>query len=39
MERTNLLWDFGMACIVLILYIVGKVWIYYKIDKDNTKQK
>jgi len=31
--------EYGMACIVLILYIVGKVWMYYQGDKNHTKQK
>jgi hypothetical protein len=28
-------WELGMSCIVLIGYIVGKVWIHYKVE-DNT---
>jgi hypothetical protein len=38
-------WELGMSCIVLIGYIVGKLWIYYKPDgndiynKKNTKKK
>ena len=33
--------EFTMSCIVLIGYIVGKVWIHYKVDthnKENTKK-
>ena len=33
--------DLGMACIVCIGYIVGKVWIHYKVEtpnKENTKK-
>ena len=34
--------ELGLSCIVLIGYIVGKVWMYYKIegtnDKENNKQ-
>ena len=34
--------ELGMSCIVLILYIVGKVWIHYKVEdthnKENTKK-
>jgi hypothetical protein len=34
--------ELGMACIVLIGYIVGKVWMYYRIEdtpnKRNTKK-
>ncbi len=39
MEYTNTgYWELGMACIVLIGYIVGKLWIYYKVeDTPNTK--
>ena len=32
--------ELGLSCIVLIGYIVGKLWIYYKIDindKENNK--
>jgi hypothetical protein len=33
-------WDIGMACIVFTLYIVGKVWMYYRIeDTTNTKKQ
>ena len=39
MEYTNIgYWELGMSCIVLIGYIVGKVWIYYKVE-DNTNTK
>ena len=31
-------WELGMSCIVLIGYIVGKVWIHYKVE-DNTNTK
>jgi hypothetical protein len=31
-------WELGMSCIVLIGYIVGKLWIYYKVE-DNTNTK
>ena len=39
MEYTNTIyWELGMSCIVLIGYIVGKVWIHYKVeDNPNTK--
>ena len=42
MEYTNTIGplEFTMSCIVLIGYIVGKVWMYYKIDtndKENNK--
>jgi len=31
-------WELGMSCIVLIGYIVGKLWIHYKVgDNTNTK--
>ena len=31
-------WELGMSCIVLIGYIVGKLWIHYKVE-DNTNTK
>ena len=40
MEYTNIdPFEFTMSCIVCIGYIVGKVWMYYKIDlnENNTK--
>jgi hypothetical protein len=38
MEYTNTIyWELGMSCIVLIGYIVGKLWIHYKPDTHNTK--
>ena len=41
MEYTNNinLWEFIMACIVCILYIVGKVWIHYKVDTNDIQTK
>lgn len=30
--------EFTMACIVCIGYIVGKVWMYYRIDSKDTKE-
>jgi hypothetical protein len=40
MEYTNINpLEFTMSCIVLIGYIWGKVWMYYRIeDKDTKKQ-
>ena len=32
-------WELGMSCIVLIGYIVGKLWIYYKVDTNDTQTK
>jgi hypothetical protein len=32
-------WELGMACIVLIGYISGKLWMYYSIDKEPNKSK
>ena len=29
--------DLGIACIVFTLYIVGKVWMYYRIDSKESK--
>ena len=40
MEYTNIdPIELGLACIVCIGYIVGKVWMYYKVDlnENNTK--
>jgi hypothetical protein len=41
MEYTNniTLWELGMSCIVLIGYIVGKVWIHYKVGDINETKK
>jgi len=30
--------ELGMACIVFTLYIVGKVWMYYRIEDTPTKK-
>jgi hypothetical protein len=30
-------WELGMTCIVLIGYLSGKLWMYYRIDKDTKK--
>ena len=39
MEYTNTIdpLEFTMSCIVLIGYIVGKVWMYYKIELNNNE--
>ena len=40
MEYTNIgYWELGMSCIVLIGYIVGKVWIHYKVEDNPNKIK
>jgi hypothetical protein len=40
MEYTNIgYWELGMSCIVLIGYIVGKVWIHYKVDTNDIHNK
>ena len=31
--------ELGMSCIVLIGYIVGKVWIHYKVEDTPNKIK
>ena len=31
--------ELGLACIVLIGYIVGKVWMYYRIETPNKENK
>ena len=40
MEYTNTIdpLEFTMSCIVCIGYIVGKVWMYYKIEETNDKE-
>lgn len=39
MEYTNINpIELGLACIVCIGYIVGKLWIHYKVE-DNTNKK
>jgi hypothetical protein len=37
--NNDLGFELGLACIVFIGYIGGKVWMYYKIDKDNKQNK
>jgi hypothetical protein len=41
MEYTNNidLWELGMTVIVFTLYIVGKVWMYYRIENPETKKQ
>ena len=31
--------DLGLACIVLIGYISGKLWMYYRIENPTKKTK
>jgi hypothetical protein len=31
--------ELGMSCIVFTLYIVGKVWMYYRIEDPTKKPK
>jgi hypothetical protein len=31
-------YELGMASIVFILYIVGKVWMYYKVEQTNDNE-
>jgi len=39
MEYTNINpIELGMSCMVFILYIVGKVWIHYKVEDTNDIQ-
>jgi hypothetical protein len=40
MEYTNNInpLEFTMSCIVCIGYIVGKVWMYYKIEGTNDNE-
>ena len=39
MEYTNNIdpLEFTMSCIVLIGYIVGKVWMYYKVELNDNE--
>jgi hypothetical protein len=30
--------EFTMSCIVLIGYIVGKVWMYYRVEQTNENE-
>jgi hypothetical protein len=40
MEYTNINpIELGLACIVCIGYIMGKVWIHYKLNEDETNPK
>ena len=46
MEYTNIYdmgWDIGITFVVFTGYIVGKVWMYYRIEnptnKENKKSK
>ena len=40
MEYTNNIdpLEFTMSCIVCIGYIVGKVWMYYRVEQTNDKE-
>lgn len=35
----NNTFELGLACIVLIGYIVGKVWMYHTIDSKDSLSK
>ena len=41
MEYTNTInpIELGLACIVCIGYIVGKIWIHYKVEQNPNKIK
>ena len=30
--------ELGLSCIVLIGYIVGKVWMYYRVEQTNDNE-
>jgi len=36
--NNDIIFELGMSCIVLIGYIVGKVWIHYKVEDNPTKE-
>ena len=40
MESTNNIdpLELTMTCIVFLMYIVGKVWMYYRIENPTKKQ-
>ena len=40
MEYTNNIdpLEFTMSCIVLIGYIVGKLWMYYRVEQTNDNE-
>ena len=40
MEYTNTIdpLEFTMSCIVCIGYIVGKVWMYYRVEQTNDNE-
>jgi hypothetical protein len=37
MNNNITLWELGMGCIVCIGSIVGKVWMYYKVDLNENE--
>jgi hypothetical protein len=41
MESTNNIdpFELGMTVIVFLMYIVGKVWMYYRIENPNPDTK
>ena len=36
--NNDIIFELGLACIVCIGYIVGKVWIHYKVEDNPTKE-
>ena len=38
MLDNTIYWELGMSCIVLIGYISGKVWMYYKGEQTNENE-
>jgi hypothetical protein len=38
-DVVDMSWDMTLGLVVLTLYIVGKVWMYYKVNEPNPKEK
>lgn len=38
MNNNITLWELGMGCIVCIGYIMGKLWIHYKVEGTNENE-
>lgn len=38
-NNDTLLWELGLACSVCILYIIGKVWVWYKVEQTNENER
>jgi hypothetical protein len=36
---SNIGYEIGLSCMVFVMYIVGKVWIYHKFYKEDTHKE